>query len=281
MPTPFATPGARALGFGLRGARERRGIRAGELARMAGVKQQDLSHWERGSRVPKIEQVALLLGCLRVDAEERNQLFELARTAHEPNWLERTFPGVSPAMATYIEYERTATAEFHWEPFLIPALLQTSDYTRAILDYHELPKREVERLIMIRQRCREVLTGPTPLEYSVVLGETALRENIGGPEAMVAQLRHLLAASQAKNVSVRVIPDKAGFHPGLKGHFVIFDFADLPSIVHIEHIRGVTHIYDEDHLVDYRAAIDIMLPLALSEQQTQELIQRVIAEKET
>src|SRR5690349_6319587 len=118
MSTRVATPRSRALGFGLRTARVARGLGLRELARLVDVQPQVLSHWESGTRVPKLEQVGLLLGALRVEPVERGRLLELAECAKEPNWLERTVPGVSPALATYVEYERTATEMLDWEPFV-------------------------------------------------------------------------------------------------------------------------------------------------------------------
>ncbi|WIY05272.1 helix-turn-helix transcriptional regulator [Amycolatopsis mongoliensis] len=275
-----ATPRSRALGFGLRTAREARGLGVRELARLAQVVAQDLSHWESGMRVPKLEQVGVLLGALRVEPRERDRLLELARNAREPNWLERAMPGVSPASATYAEYERTATAMFDWEPVVVPGLLQAPGYARAILESHRLPPRVVEQQLAIRPRRREVLTGRDPLECTVFLGEAALHQRFGEPPVMIEQFRFLARAAQPRNITIRVVPASVGYHPGLLGHFVIFDFAQLPSVVHIEHIRGSAHVYDGDHLATYRAAAEAMSALALSEQDSLALIQGVIAELE-
>ncbi|WP_329054645.1 helix-turn-helix transcriptional regulator [Amycolatopsis sp. NBC_01488] len=280
MAALVATPRSRALGFGLRTAREARGLGVRELARLAQVVAQDVSHWESGLRVPKLEQVGVLLGALRVEPAERERLVELARNAREPNWLERTVLGVSSATATYVEYERTATAMVDWEPFLVPGLFQTPGYARAILESHRLPARMIEQQLAIRSRRREVLTRSHPLECTVLLGEAVLRQRFGEPGDMVEQFHFLVRAAQPRTTTIRVVPADAGYHPGLRGHFVIFDFAQLPSIVHIEHIRGSAHVYDGDHLATYRAAAEAMSALALTERDSLALIQGVIAELE-
>ncbi|MFB9685849.1 helix-turn-helix domain-containing protein [Amycolatopsis plumensis] len=280
MATLVATPRSRALGFGLRTAREARKLGVRELARLVGMVAQDLSHWESGTRVPKIEQVALLLGALRVEPVERKRLLELARNAREPNWLERTVPGISPAVSTYAEYERSATEMVNWEPFVVPGLLQTPGYAEAILAANRLPPGVIEQQIAIRLRRREVLTRRNPLVLKLFLGEEAFRQRIAEPAVLAEQFRWLLRAAQPRNVTIRVVPVGAGYHPGLYGHFVIFDFADLPSVVHIEHIRGSAHVYDGDHVAAYRSAVEAMSVLALSEQESLALIQGVITELE-
>ncbi len=251
-----------------------------ELARLAGVVAQDLSHWESGTRVPKIEQVALLLGALRVEPVERKRLLELARNAREPNWLEHSIPGISPKLSAFIEYERTASAIFAWEPLLIPGLLQTPDYVRTILAAAGRPRAEEELRIKVRLMRQEVLTGRNPSPYTALLAETALRQRRGGAEIMAPQLRHLAELAGRRNISLRVLPDTEEFHPGLNGSFVIFDFADLPPIVFLEQYRGSAYLYDEQQVADYRAAQRAMVALALSEQDSGALIGQVIADLE-
>ena len=280
MATLVATPRSRALGFGLRAARTARNLSLRQLGRMIGVRAQELSHWEAGTRVPKVEQVALLLGALRVDPVERKRLLEVASNAREPNWLERTVPGISPAVSTYAEYERSATEMVNWEPFVVPGLLQTPGYAEAILAGHRLPPGVIEQQVAIRLQRREVLTQRDPLVLRLFLGEEAFRGRLADPAVLAEQFRLLARAAQRRNITIRVVPAGGGYHPGLYGHFVIFDFAQLPSVVHIEHIRGSAHVYDGDHVVAYRAAVEAMSALALSEQESLALIQGVIAELE-
>lgn len=280
MAVLVATPRSRALGFGLRAARQARNLGLRQLARLAGLVAQDLSHWESGTRVPKIEQVALLLGALRVEPVERKRLLELARNAREPNWLERTVPGISPAVSTYAEYERTATEMVNWEPFVVPGLLQTPGYAETILAAARLPPGVVEQQVSVRLRRREVLTRRNPLVLKVFLGEEAFHQRIAEPAVLAEQFRLLAWAAQRRNITIRVVPAGGGYHPGLYGHFVIFDFAQLPSVVHIEHIRGSAHVYDGDHVAAYRTVAEAMSALALGEQESLALIQGVIAELE-
>lgn len=270
------------MGFGLRTARVARGLGMRELARMVDVRPQELSHWEIGTRVPKIAQVGLLLGALRVEPVERQRLLELAEYAREPNWLERSIPGISPRLSAFIEYERTASAIFAWEPLLIPGLLQTPEYAWAILGTGGRQRAETELRLRLKVRLlrQEVLTGRDPSPYTVFLGEAVLRQRLGGREIMVPQLKYVSELAKRRNISLRILPEGEEFHPGLNGSFVIFDFADLPPIIFLEQYRGSAYLYDEQQVADYQAAQRAMAALTLSEQESFALLGEVIADLE-
>src|SRR3954452_17687364 len=159
MATPFATPRARALGFGLRACRNDRDLGVRELARLIGVLPQELSNWEYGKRIPKVEQVALLLGVLVVEPGERARLLELAKNAAEVSWLEKVMPSVSLEPGTYVQYEREASELFGWEPALIPGLLQTPAYARIALAGFGVVGENNERLATARETRRNQLAG--------------------------------------------------------------------------------------------------------------------------
>ncbi|MDT7729621.1 MAG: hypothetical protein QOI21_6197 [Actinomycetota bacterium] len=223
--------------------------------------------------MPTTEEVAGILGCLRVIGDEKAELLELARNAHEPNWLEA--PQALPAV---VECERTAAAIFVWSPALIPGPLQIAEYARPILELP--PSPEIEQLLMIRMARQEVLTRLNPSPYTAILGASALRQGIGGAVGMAAQLQHLLVMARKNSCTIRVMAAGIGWHPGLVGPFTVFDFDDLPAIVSVEHHRGSAYLYDEDYVAGYRAAANIVLNLAMSEQESLALIAEVITELE-
>ncbi|MGW3965492.1 helix-turn-helix domain-containing protein [Amycolatopsis sp. NPDC005003] len=278
MATPFATPRARALGFGLRTCREARNLGVRQLARKIGVHAQELSNWEYGKRIPKVEQVALLMGVLVVEPGERARLLELARTAREPSWLEKAVPGVASGAATYAEHEREAIELFDWEPRLIPGLFQTPEYCHALLSSWDTSPDRVEKAVQARLARRQVLTRHQPLEYHVLVGEGALRSEVGGKQVMVEQLRHLLKASVRRNVRLQVLPDRAGAHAGLFSNFALLDFPVLPPIVFIELFQASAYLYDADQVTGYRMAAKNMAALAMDERESGEFIGEVIAE---
>jgi hypothetical protein len=224
-----------------------------------------------------VEQVALLMGALVVDPEERKRLLELARTAHELSWLEKAVPGVASGAVTFAEHEREATELFDWEPALIPGLLQTPDYCRALLSTWEVSPDRIEKVVQARIARRQVLTRYRPLDYHVLVGESALRSEIGGEQVMAEQLRYLREASVRRNVRLQVLPDRAGLHAGLFSNFALLDFPALPPIVFIELFQASAYLYDEDQVTGYRMAAKKMAALAMEERASGEFIGEVIA----
>lgn len=249
-----------------------------QLARKIGVHAQELSNWEYGKRIPKVEHVALLMGVLVVEPAERKRLIELARMAHEPSWLEKEVPGVTPGAATYAEHEREATAVFDWEPTLIPGLLQTPDYCRAMLGAWDLSPERIEKVVQARVARRQVLTRYRPLDYHVLVGESALRSEVGGKQVMAEQLRHLREASLRRNIRLQVLPVRVGVHAGLHNNFALLDFEALPPIVFVELFQASAYLYDADQVAAYRAAAKTMAALAMDERESGEFIGEVIAD---
>jgi hypothetical protein len=230
--------------------------------------------------VPTTEEVAGILGCLRVIGDEKAELLELARNAHEPNWLESSQPGMPSTVTCLVECERTATEIFDWNPALVSGPLQTPEYARAIFTGGSLPRAEIELLLMIRMSRGEVLTRRDAPRYTAVVGETALRQGIGGPEVMVRQLQHLADLAKRRSFSFRVLPSGIGWHPGLLGPFILYDFENLPSIVFVEHFRLSAALYDEGYVVGYGTAATTLGNLAMGEQESLALIAEVIGELE-
>ncbi|MET8997503.1 helix-turn-helix transcriptional regulator [Amycolatopsis sp. Hca4] len=276
MPPPIATPRARALGFGMKRARQARNLKVRELGRLVDVLPQNISNWESGKRVPKIDELATILGALRVEPAERARLINLARTATDPNWLDQHAVDGPERLATYLEYERAAASMACWAPAVVPGMLQTPAYIRAIFATMKHPTAHIERHVMVRLARRDLLTGRNPLSCRILLSEAVLHQNIGGPAVMAEQLTYLRSRMRLPSVSVRIVRNGIGYHPGHFGPFIVFDYTDLPSLVYLEHHRGSGYVYDEDDVAGYRAAIDTLSSLALSELDSERLIQGVI-----
>jgi Domain of unknown function (DUF5753) len=93
--------------------------------------------------------------------------------------------------------------------------------------------------MMIRLARQNVLFRRAPPRYVALIGEAALRQGIGSPEVMTHQRRHLLDVAKVRTLSLRIVPAGCGWHAGLAGPFMVYDFADLPSIVFWNIIAGV------------------------------------------
>lgn len=279
---PFTTPRARALAAALRGARENANVGQRELARKLGIQHPQLSYWERGQRQPKIEDVAGILACLGVVGSERDRILDIAKHVSEHNWVTAGTPGMSPGLAGLLDCEKTATAITDWSLSVVPGLLQTSDYARAILAAGDLlSSSEIEPRVMMRLARRDVLTRRNPATLTALVGEEALREVIGSRAIMADQLRNLISLSEMPTVVLRVVPSRCGWHPGLGGPFVVYDFDDSPSIVHLEHYRSSAFLYEAKDVQEYQVAATKVREMAMTVEDSTRLITKVTQEMET
>lgn len=282
--TPGArSPRARALSAALRKAREERGISSRELAGRLSIDQSHLSRIETGKRTPGVETTAMILATLRTPPEERERILALARNVAEPNWLTVGIPGIPQQLAGAWECERAATAITAWHHSLIPGLLQSSAYARAIVSascrLDGLTQDEVESRVAVKASRREVLTGANPVAFRALISESALRDPVAPAAAMREQLRHLISISEQPNISIRVVPPRVGWHPGSPGPFVLYEFNDSPSVIYFEHRSSGAFNLDESDVRAYRTAIAEIGRIALSERDSLDRIGRIIIDE--
>lgn len=260
--------------------RERSGMSGRELSKRLGYSHGTLSHWETGRRLPTPEDMASLLTIVGVTGQEKTRLIELSRHASEPNWLIVGMPGIPHQLAGAVESERAASAIVEWSRDLIPGLLQTADYARALASANGLAPQEIERRVLLRVGRREIITRRNPVELLTLIGEDALREKIGTPEVMADQVRHLIAMSERDNITIQVVPPRVGWHPGLTGPFVLYDFPDAPPVVHFEHYSSGAFVPNEDDVEAYRHAEKQIQGMARSPADTRRLLAEIADETE-
>lgn len=270
------TPRTRALASALRGVVDESPYGVRELARRMGISHTTLSQWINARRVPKVEDVATLLGAVEVTGDNRDRILDLARDASDPNWLTTGIPGVSHQLAGVMECERTATTITDWSPTLIPGLLQVGDYARAILGSGAGSRAEVETRVTLRLGRRDVLTRSKPARLVALIGEAAIRQRIGSPEVRAEQLRYVLKMIELETVTAQLVPIDAGWHAGLMGPFTLYEFEDAPAIVHLEHHRSGVFLYDEADVEAYKVAAAEVCAAAMSPEETAEFIAREI-----
>lgn len=272
-------PRTRALATLLREARETSGLSVRGLARKLGVAHTTVSRWETGFNVPGMADVATTLAFLGVRGPEREKILAVAQGATQPDWLAS---GMSRGIegAAISDMERTATEMTEWCPLLIPGLLQTADFARAIIAPGAYPGFDVNTGVLVRLGRRDALTRAQPLRLRALVGEPALHGGIGGPAVMLDQLRHLLVMSDLPTVTLRVVPVSGEWHPGLTGPFIAYDFEADPSIVHIEHHRASAFLYDPGDVAAYQEVADALGRIALSPKDSQVAIRETIQQRE-
>ena len=286
MTVTAGAPRARALAAALRRRRQTTPLSVRELARVLGVSHATVSQWETAKRVPDVESVASYLQAVGVTGDEREQILELARGADNPSWLASGVPGASNGLAGVLECERTTTEIVEWCPLVVPGLLQTREYAQAILDNEaSLSEREIDGLVQTRIDRRKVVTDERdddlgPAEYSAMIGEYALHERVGGKRSLIDQLRQLLEFAKLPTVTVRIVRSGGDWHPGLAGPFILYNFADAPSIVHLEHHKASVFLYDENDITSYKVAATVVRRRAMNPDDSTGFIAETINELE-
>jgi len=160
--------------------------------------------------------------------------------------------------AEYLLLESLAAEIMICGPQLVPDLLQTEDYARAVTMLGYSNPKEINRRVSLRMARQAILERTSPPSLWVVLDEALLRRPIGGTSAMRAQLRHLIDMSQRPNVSVQVIPFKAGGHAAAGGPFSLLRFAeyDIPDIVYLEQLTSAQYLDKQDVVDSYLAVME-------------------------
>jgi hypothetical protein len=206
---------------------------------------------ETGKGVPKVPDVRELMRIYGVVSDtEQDMLLRLVHDGREQGWWESYTEGLQPerfmmdSPARYAAMETEAISIRVFEVAVLHGLLQTPDYTRAVLDAI-LPDRgpeEIDRLVEFRHgRQQAFAERDPPVDLTVMLDESTLRRVVGGAAVMADQLRLLLDLSRRPNITIRVLPFGEGFHRALAGPFVVLEFP--PGI-------GADVVYIESHAGD-------------------------------
>lgn len=238
-----------------------------------------LSKAENGRTKLPARDVRAILDYFDVDDERtREALLTLARDAHKRGWWQRYEDTLSPSYLDFVSLEADAAAIRTFETILIPGLLQTEDYARAIITSvpsgpHN-PTRDVDQLLTVRMARQRVLTENGPPQLSVILDEAALHHQIGGPATMRAQLERLIETSDLDHVNIQVQPYDAGAHAGANGAFTILGFPVLGDldVVLVETLTSGLYLEAESEIRRYNLVFDHLRMSALSAEDSRKLV---------
>ena len=253
-----------------------------EVAAALGWSPSKVSRYELARTGPNQAEVGRLLDYYGVTGPDRDRLLTLARGATQKGWWEGYSDDLPEELISLIALEDEASSSWMWQVEVIPGLLQTEDYARQITSVFQrgipLPPRQVERRVQARLKRQNVLTRENPLEFSVVLDESAILRRHADARVMRGQLQHLLEVSQLPNVSVQVFPLQT-LHPVVTSSFLLLQFAWerdtlLHDVVSIEHLQGNIHFEGEIDTHMYRLAFQALSDTALDPEESRELILR-------
>lgn len=222
----------RRLSKALRELRKAAGLTATEAAKRLEWDPAKVARMERNQwKLPDIGDIRRLLDLYGVtDETEREGLVTLARQSRQRGW----WADYSDVFRSSLpDFEAGASTIRTWQLVLIPGLLQTEEYARAIGQAgHEPDDELVERHVQAKRQRQRILDRDDPPTLTALIDEAALRKRIGGPAVMQKQLHHLIEMATRANITIQILPDHAGAHPAMEGAFVILDFDDDPGLVY-------------------------------------------------
>jgi hypothetical protein len=188
----------------------------------------------------------------------------LAREANAPGWWRHYGDLLPQWFRAYVDLESAARLIRTYEGQLVPGLLQTEDYMRALVGGAQLEDapEEAERRVALRLGRQALLERERAPRLWAVVDEAALRRPVGGPRVMRAQLERLIEATKQPNVTLQVLPFAAGAHPAMVGAFSVLRFADqeLPDVVYVEHLNNATYLDRREEVERY---LDVMESLCV------------------
>ncbi|WP_187438354.1 helix-turn-helix domain-containing protein [Actinomadura decatromicini] len=271
---------SRKLGAMLRELRESRGLTLQKAARLLNRTPSSLSKLEtgkRGIRRPALEH--MLDRYELTDTDQRNALYELARDSKKKGWWLRYEGKISPSMLDYISLEAEATSMRSFQLHLIPGLMQTEDYARAVIEcgFFQGFTPDVDGLAEIRMRRQKILADPDPPHLWAIASEAALRQQFGGRAVMLRQLKRLIELSILQNVTLQVLPFAVGGHAGLNGSFTTVRTDDL-SIVLVENLTTGWYLEQQDDIRRHEIVFDHLSGVALSPSDSRAYIEQLMSE---
>lgn len=279
----------RQLGDELRRLRESAQLTTSEAAEAIDCTKGKISRIENGRVTVRLPDLTAMLHAYgATDTELRDRLAVLARKANRrrrQGWWNQYGSMLADTYRDYIALEAMADTIRAFQAQLVPGLLQTPEYIRAVTvaSRQWQTADEIEQFVRVRLTRQERLAGDSPLCLWAVLSEAVLLQQVGGPEVMKAQLEHLLTTSERDNVTIQVMPFSRGAHASMFGPYVVLGFPEEAAldVVLADNPTGSVWLEREAEVARYRELFDAARTSALSPVESRSVIRRRSKEHRT
>lgn len=272
----------RQLGMALRRRREELGLDREDAASVLECSPSKIGRIEQGDVGVKATELRALMDLYRIQGDDRRALERLgAETRHRrprtnygpalPDWFRR-----------YVNLEEAATRIRTYQPELVPGLLQTEAYARAVMTASTVPAPgDIEHLVQARLARQRRLHGPDAPELWAVISEGTLRQQVGGRSVMREQLAHLRRLADYPSITIQVMPFEAGAHAATGFAFWLLRFPNDNGLetVYLEDLTSATYISDDKPEDQQRYAIawDHLIRAAATPEASIEIIEKLNA----
>ncbi|MFJ6214250.1 Scr1 family TA system antitoxin-like transcriptional regulator [Streptomyces sp. NPDC092296] len=244
----------------LRRHRERVNLSQRALAAKAHITPSLLNKIEATKRLPSRE-LSVLADELFGTGDHFQRLWPLVIKYAYPAWFR-----------PFIDLEEAAAAIRSFQVQVVPGLLQTEEYARAVLDARRLDRDVVDEKVAARLERQRILNRAKPPELWVVMDEHVLCRPFGGPRVMRAQLERVIQAAESPRTVIQVIPFSGGGHPGVGGPFSALTLDEGPGVVSVDGFLQGQLLADPEHVKAALRAYDLLQAVALSPSASIDLI---------
>ncbi|MEU3304973.1 helix-turn-helix transcriptional regulator [Streptomyces sp. NPDC006678] len=234
-----------------------------ELADRACLHQETIASIEQGRRPLKPDLARLLDSILETKRALSTAVENMPEVDLIPAWAEE-----------YMDFEREAIALSWFENQVLPGLLQTENYARAVFrtDVPALSQDEIEQRVAARVERQEILQRKVPPTISFIISEATVRDRLGGKNVHIEALRHLRACAELPGIALQIMPLGRETHAGLSGPFILLETPDHQHIAYAENQRGSQLITDPDEVSILAQKYAMLRTQALNPEETKGLL---------
>jgi transcriptional regulator with XRE-family HTH domain len=254
----------------LRAARQKAKLTQDQVAEALDWSQSKIIRIEAGSVGISTTDLKALLSLYGIDDQGLvDRLVALGKAAKGRGWWSKYRDilslGKGHELLEFIEYESAAVITRNFEPLLVPGLLQTEEYARAVISEYA-PSDRVEALVEIRMKRQQLVEDRDGPLLFFVLDEAVLHRPVGSKDAMHRQILRLIELGRRPHVTIEVVPFSGGAHPGLLGSFVVLEFLDPEDgyVLCLENARGeLTRREEPDEVQPYLDTFERLRAMSL------------------
>ncbi|WP_194293218.1 helix-turn-helix domain-containing protein [Actinomadura macrotermitis] len=268
------------MGIELRRIREARGLTLVQAAKLLDRSPASISKIENGYTKFYRRDLDMTLDRYRVGAPAfRERLHALNDAGRTKGWWQQ-YKNIDPATLDYIGLEAEARTVRIFEPDIIPGLFQTEEYARCVIE--EVPlgdeEQDKEPYIELRMNRQRIMTGGSPPDMHVVIGEGVLRMLVGGREVMLDQLELLAELAQLPYVRLQVMPYCNGAHATVDGAVTLIEIDPDLTVCVTTHLLGTAYFDDDKAVRVCTLLFDRLCSSALEESESLTMIEQAIAD---
>ncbi|MCI3222014.1 helix-turn-helix transcriptional regulator [Streptomyces sp. NP-1717] len=250
--------------------REAAGLTQRQLAERACVHTETIASVEQGRRLLKPDLAILLDQVLSTKGALETAVENMPEIDRYPTWA-----------AAFIDQEQEAIAISSYQNQVVPGLLQTENYARAVFRSRvpAFSEDEINTRVAGRIERQHILHRKVPPTCSFLIGEGVLKDRLGSPAVYAEQLRQLRESADLPGLTLQIMPFGRTTHAGLDGPFVLLETPDHQHLAYAETQRGSLFVEDPDEVSILARKYAMLRTQALNPEETKGLLDRLLGEQ--